>query len=268
MYSNVGSASRSAEGDLRKYREKVLTMKSILLFCRLLLLWILIWGITTTCIGEADSSAGALQFRIAPATAQGSQTPSQLTEEVITQARKDLQANGPLAAISRDDEYVWFEMMSGVKVPEFLITEEYQGLQYLLVHNWPPFVIWPGIDWGLERISKGKDNNGRTCVQFQLDTAGAEFFYSLTAANVGRHLAMIVDGKVASAPNINTAARRLGIISGDFNEKQIENMINILQKAIVLTPIPAPATRATGTYMVPVVLFILIVVILVLLVYR
>lgn len=243
-------------------------MKSILPFCRLLLLWILIWGITTTCIGEADSSAGALHFRIAPVKASGSQASSQLTEEEIIHVREDLHANGPQAAISRDDEYVWLEMMSGVKVSEFLITEEYQGLQYLLVYNWPPFVMWPGTDWGLEKVSKSIDNVGRACVQFQLDTAGAEFFYSLTAANVGRHLAMIVDAKVASAPNINTAARRLGIISGDFNEKQIEDMINILQKAIVLTPTPAPATRATGTYIVPVVLFILIVVILVLLVYR
>lgn len=243
-------------------------MKSILLFCRLLLLWILIWGITTTCIGEADSSAGALQFRIAPVKASASQASSQLTEEDITHTREDLHANGPQAAISRDDEYVWLEMMSGVKVPEFLITEEYQGLQYLLVHNWPPFVMWPGIDWGLERVSKGKDNNGRTCVQFQFDPAGAELFYSLTGANVGRHLAIIVDGKVASAPNINTAVRSFAVISGDFTEIQIEDMIKVLQKIVMPTPTPTPAPRAMGTYLIPVVLFVLIVVILVLLVYR
>ncbi|MFH1719592.1 MAG: hypothetical protein ABIF19_19755 [Planctomycetota bacterium] len=271
-------------------------MESSLLFCRSLLLCALALGILTACIGgparaadansvagnitegprdvnprenpEADSGADVLQFRIAPAKVPSSRAPSRLTEDDIARAREDLISNGPLASISRDDEFVWFEMMPGVKGPEFLITEEYQGVQYLLVHNWVPFVIWPGTDWGLERVSKGKDNNGRTCVQLQFNREGANLFYSLTGANVGRHLAIIVDGKVASASNIMTAIRSFAVIPGDFTEGQIEDMIKVLQKAVLPALTPPPAPKAIVTYLVPGVLFILVVSILVLFIYR
>ena len=59
-----------------------------------------------------------------------------------------------------------------------------------------------------------RDQNGRPAVSFNLNAAGAEKFGRLTSANINRPLAIVLDGTVVSAPNINETIRDNGIITG------------------------------------------------------
>lgn len=223
---------------------------------------------------EPNDVGGVLEFRIAPQKTGTSPRPSPLTQAEIARCRKDLAANGPLAARSRDDRFVWVEITSGVKV-EYLITDAYQGAQYLLVHNWAPFVMWPGTGWGLRNVAKGTaDNMGRPHVKFHFDQEGAELFYYLTSANTGETLAIIVAGKVVSAPNISTAVRSQGVITGDFTAEQIDEMIKVLRKDVrpvsrtAPPPASAPTRRTVRTYLIPVLIFVLAVSIVGFFIYR
>src|SRR5712691_2011869 len=60
------------------------------------------------------------------------------------------------------------------------------------------------------------DENNRPAVSFTLNTEGAARFGKVTGENIGRDLAIILDGKVQSAPRIDGRITSDGRISGSF----------------------------------------------------
>ena len=69
---------------------------------------------------------------------------------------------------------------------------------------------------GRELKSAGisRDENGRPAVSFNLNASGAQKFGNLTEQNVGRLLAIVLDGQVVSAPSINSRITDSGQITG------------------------------------------------------
>ena len=69
----------------------------------------------------------------------------------------------------------------------------------------------------LTDASMGFDQNNRPLINFKLNAEGAEIFGDFTGKNVGNHLAVVLDGKVYSAPVINERiGGGSGQISGDY----------------------------------------------------
>ena len=173
--------------------------------------------------------------------------------------------------MKRDDEFVWMKIMGGVKLSGDLIIEEYSGAEYLLVHNWPSSAMSSGINWGLESVRRQpSDNMGRPCVGFLLDHDGGDYFYSLTSSNIGEAVAIVVEGKVASTPSIASAVRRQGIITGDFSEEQIAEMVKVLRKEVrPVSSTPKPSILSSvRPYLIPTVIILLAVMVLGFLIYR
>ena len=262
-----------------------------LAFCGLLLLYALTPGaaVISMCAGgvvdansapvdpnsEYDSAFGVLEFRIAPEIAPSPGRPILAPAQQVAQYRKDLAARGPMAAIRRNGLLVWIKVAPGVTVPPNLITDEYQGSQYLLVCNWAPFVMSSRMGWGLKSVTKDtKDAMGRRAIGFQLDQAGGSRFYNLTSANIDRAVAIVIEGKVVSAPSIATAVRSQAVITGAFTPKQIDDMTKVLQKIVrpvstpTAIPISKPAQRPLRIYLIPVLIFVLAVAIVGFFIYR
>ena len=83
------------------------------------------------------------------------------------------------------------------------------------------------------------DQNNQPAVSFKFDTFGGRKFGEITSKNVKRQLAIILDGKVLSAPTIDEPiVTGSGIIHGSFTIKQT-NDLSILMRAGAL---PAPLT--------------------------
>ncbi len=85
----------------------------------------------------------------------------------------------------------------------------------------------------------GFDQFSRPAVNFKFDTFGGRKFGDITRKNTNRVLAIVLDGKVISAPRIDepiTGAQ--GIITGQFSVKQTADL-SILMRAGAL---PAPLT--------------------------
>jgi preprotein translocase subunit SecD len=59
-----------------------------------------------------------------------------------------------------------------------------------------------------------RDENGRPAVGFNLSREGAQRFAQVTEQNIGKRLAIVLDGKVQSAPEIYTRVSDSGIIKG------------------------------------------------------
>jgi preprotein translocase subunit SecD len=68
------------------------------------------------------------------------------------------------------------------------------------------------------------DSNNQPAVNFQLSREGARKFGTATGENVGRRLAIILDGRVQSAPVINSRIDTDGIIEGSFTNQEVADL--------------------------------------------
>jgi len=59
-----------------------------------------------------------------------------------------------------------------------------------------------------------RDENGRPAVSFNLSADGAQRFGRVTEENVGKMLAIVLDGRIQSSPRINSRITDSGIITG------------------------------------------------------
>jgi preprotein translocase subunit SecD len=73
------------------------------------------------------------------------------------------------------------------------------------------------------------DENSRPAVSFTLNTEGARKFGRVTGENIGRQLAIILDGRVQSAPNIQSRIGAEGRITGSFTQEETQNLSLLLR---------------------------------------
>jgi preprotein translocase subunit SecD len=66
-------------------------------------------------------------------------------------------------------------------------------------------------------------------VQFTLNPQGADKFKRATGANIGRRLAIILDGSVASAPTIQGQIGADGVIHGRFTAQEADELSKVLR---------------------------------------
>jgi preprotein translocase subunit SecD len=82
------------------------------------------------------------------------------------------------------------------------------------------------------------DGNGQPAVSFTLTTEGGRKFGDVTAANIGRQLAIVVDGKVRSVARIDNRITTDGSIHGSFTQQEAQDLALILRSGAL----PAPLT--------------------------
>lgn len=68
------------------------------------------------------------------------------------------------------------------------------------------------------------DENNRPAVAFTLTSEGASKFGRVTGENIGRQLAIILDGRVQSAPQIQSRISNDGRISGNFTQEEVTDL--------------------------------------------
>ena len=114
----------------------------------------------------------------------------------------------------------------------FVFRENLQGqLEILTVVDEDPERAVTGAY--LTAVRPGIDEMGRNAVHFSFDINGARLFGRLTGdnlptANGKRHLAIVLDGKLYSAPTINDTITSQGIIQGDFTKEQMNDLAAVL----------------------------------------
>ena len=84
-------------------------------------------------------------------------------------------------------------------------------------------------------------------VSFTLDRLGAQKFGRATTDNVGKRLAIVLDGEIISAPNINepiTSGK--GMISGNFTFQEATDLSLLLRSGALPTPLIIVEERTVG----------------------
>src|SRR5687767_7755393 len=81
----------------------------------------------------------------------------------------------------------------------------------------------------LKNARGGVDENNQPDVQFSLNAGGADKFKRETGRNIGRQLAIILDGTVASAPVIQGQIGAEGRINGRFTTEETDELSKVLR---------------------------------------
>ncbi|MBL0920691.1 MAG: protein translocase subunit SecD [Phycisphaerales bacterium] len=198
--------------------------------------------------------AGVLTFRIAP-------QPGQLPEEA--RLRAELHERGPRAARSTDARWyqldnveAWYDNVQELRALQAdpvgffasrrYIVEERDGLYYMLLYDAPGLRLTDAEgSWRVTQSFQQADQFGRPGIAFRMDTRGATLLAELTGSNVNRSMAVLLDDRVYTAPNLISEIGAQGQITGVFTPEDIQYITQTLQAGSLAAKLSAePISRS------------------------
>jgi SecD/SecF fusion protein len=174
--------------------------------------------------------SGVLEFHILAVPPSRSQQPT-ISQAEYQQWVERLQKDGP--RVQANDEYRWFEVDNP---DEFKgSAEQYNDRDYVLASIRPEDSLDQRTGkWALTSARPVTDpQSGQNEVGFAFDTFGANKFGDLTTRHVHKPMAIMLDGRVISAPNINgPITGGNGVITGGgdggFGQKDLDYLVRTL----------------------------------------
>ena len=88
--------------------------------------------------------------------------------------------------------------------------------------------------------------NNEPVVSFQLNSTGGARFGKITGQNIGRPFAIVLDGKVVSAPVIRAQIFSEGQISGNFSVEESSELALLLRAGALPAPLSVLEERSVG----------------------
>ena len=90
-------------------------------------------------------------------------------------------------------------------------------------------------------------DNGKPVITFKLNSYGADVFSDITANNIGKMLAIVLDNRVITAPTINTRIDGgVGIISGNFSFEEATKTALLLRSGSLVAPLKIIEEKTVG----------------------
>ena len=90
-------------------------------------------------------------------------------------------------------------------------------------------------------------HEGKPAVAFRFNSLGSRKFAQITADNIGKIFAIVLDGKVITAPVINTVINQgSGVISGNFTTEEAGQVALLLRAGALPAPLTVVEERSVG----------------------
>lgn len=133
----------------------------------------------------------------------------------------------------------------GGKLPEGMIIvpgkERSHGF-YMV----PQFTALTGRLLKDAKMDFGGDFGTQAVVKFTFKPEGGEKFYELTANNIGRQIAILIDGVVITAPVAQSAIHSEGQITGNFTPEEAQALAGLLKSGAFVAPVTFEEERHIG----------------------
>ena len=125
------------------------------------------------------------------------------------------------------------------------------GVDKLISENGEELKVSKRIIMSGENLIDAQPNinnqNNEPTVSFTLDRLGAQKFGRATTDNIGKRLAIVLDGEIVSAPSINEAITSgSGMISGNFSFQEATDLALLLRSGALPTPLLVVEERTVG----------------------
>jgi hypothetical protein len=200
-----------------------------------------------------QAAGGKLEFRIAPYSPSAGKTPAM--SALVVQFCMDLLKEGRIGRwwvgigtwTGPIPSFIWLPIAGELTNADMLVTGEYEGQKYVLVSDKPAETMLRGEGknaWGLAKVYATTEGLGQPAVGFELDDRGAELFAAFTKANVGNALAVVVDGRVVSAPVLRSSLGKQGTITGRFTAQEVAALVQALKAGMPPQKSPTPSASS------------------------
>lgn len=124
--------------------------------------------------------------------------------------------------------------------PNLFVSKDDAGVQYVLQKR-----VYVSGESLVDAQPTYSDN--QPVVSFRFDTVGARKFGSLTSRSVGKRIAIVLDGTVISAPNVNEPILGgSGIITGNFTVETAGDLALLLRSGALPVPLTIAEERTVG----------------------
>ncbi|ATQ42473.1 protein translocase subunit SecD [Caulobacter mirabilis] len=115
----------------------------------------------------------------------------------------------------------------------------------------PAYVVRRRAEVSGEMLTDARQVNnpqtGASEVSIRFNSQGARRFGDITTKNVGKPFAIVLDGKVISAPNINSPITGgQGVITGSFTVESANNLAILLRAGALPAPLKVEEQRTVG----------------------
>ncbi len=175
--------------------------------------------------------AGVLNFRIAV-------EPGEHPQEA--RLRQELRERGPTGVDADDvkwfplhDVGAWYDSKqefeslkanpAGFLARRELVGEEHDGAYYALLWDTDAQAMTESDGkWRVTRAYESRDTFGRPSIVFNTDSLGGSLLGELTGAHIGKPMAVLLDNRVYTAPNLTGRITTNGQIVGTFSAEDID----------------------------------------------
>ncbi len=175
-----------------------------------------------------------------------------LPRETLITVKRRLERMGKLAfrlgvphASDREEFQKLYRRAEEGKVPEGYLgmhVEDDPDRPFYLVERGEPAITGRH----LADVRPTIDDIGRPAIGVEFDARGSRALAEITGNNVGRVLAIILDGVLKSAPRIQTRIAGRGIIQGHFTRQEVAEMVAILESGSLPAPVELIEERTVG----------------------
>lgn len=115
----------------------------------------------------------------------------------------------------------------------------------------PAYVVRRRVEVSGEMLTDARQVNnpqtGASEVSIRFNSQGARRFGDITTKNIGKPFAIVLDGKVISAPNINSPITGgQGVITGSFSVESANNLAILLRAGALPAPLKVEEQRTVG----------------------
>jgi preprotein translocase subunit SecD len=167
-----------------------------------------------------------------------------------TQARKLLAVTGHLEfKIVRDqaqsEELLKAKHPEGLPADTVIATERDKETDRVLVAYLLPTTASITGDY-LQDARVQFDRQQRPIVEFQFNSEGGRMFGEITAQHIGDQLAIVLDDRVYSAPNIKSRIGARGQIEGRFTPQEAADLAVVLRSGSLPIPVGIEEERTVG----------------------
>lgn len=169
----------------------------------------------------------------------------QMVDEELTSKVSSYFAANPALAYNADGSIAQPDFIPEGKTVAGYYTEDQYGIDVLRSFAVLDSAIsLDGVH--LESATTDTDNvTGRPVVNFKLDTEGGRIFYNVTSKNVGKPMAVVMDGNIKSIATINDAISTNVQISG-FSQAQADSLAIVLRTASLPIELKIASQQSVG----------------------
>jgi SecD/SecF fusion protein len=183
--------------------------------------------------------AGKLEFRILAQPDPNNPTKFNRYRERLQEADTELAGTG-FGWFRIDNAMQFFNFDSPAELDTFdhlghgtYVLGKFDNNYYVLAKTSPQDGLLQDVQgqrkWRLNKARAVRDEHGHWSVNFELDVIGGGMFYALTSRNIKKQLCILVDDVAYSAPNIETAIRSHGRITGQFSNQKVSYLVQTME---------------------------------------